>query len=275
MFKEDTFDNLSFCSENFVNSVDHDYEEIDGAKENEALDSKMLPFWPEQFLNRDEPDLLSTNDISKFLNVPEMAKKPEEKVLLFNVKKNCEVDKTLRGRKREGKSLYQIHNAHTKYTSDNLLTKLQVHFLSFITDYSNSVIYNYGFRKKEESFFKIDYKFKKNTSKNILQNSSIEYVLCQKISPKYSTKKKDSNRKLYEKVTQNKNIKYLLSMNYLDLFKNVYYKNERKFRYKIGEHYDTIDLSNVKMYEDFLEEKASEKEYRKRMEEIVQSNYLK
>ena len=274
MFKEDIFDKLSFCSENFFDPVYPDNEEIDVAKENEILDSKMMPFWPEQFLNPEETDLFSTYYISKFINIPEIPKKTKEKVLLFDVIKNCEVDKTLRGRKRK-ESLNQLHNAHTKYTSDNLLTKLQVHFLSFIIDYSNSVIYKYGFRQKEERFFKIDYKFKKNTSKDILQNSSIEYILCQNISSKYSTKEKDSNRKLYEKVTQDKNIKYLLSMNYLELFKNVYYKNERKFRYKIEEHYDIIDLSNVKMYEDFLEEKASEKEYRKRLEEIVKNNYIK
>lgn len=269
MFEQDIFDKLFFSSENVFNS---DNEEIVGTKENEIFDSKMMPFWPEQILNQKEPNLLSTYYISK---TPEIPKIPEKKVLLFNVKKNCEIDKTLRGRKRKEKSLNQLPNVHTKYTSDNLLTKLQVHFLSFITDYSNSVIYKYGFRKKEERFFKIVYEFKKNTSKDTLQNSSIEYVLRQNISSKYSTKEKDSNRKLYEKVIQDKNIKYLLSMNYLELFKNVYYKNERKFRYKIGEHYDIIDLSNVKMYEDFLEEKASEKEYRKRMEEIVKNNYIK
>ena len=49
---------------------------------------------------------------------------------------------------------------HTKYSKDNILRKIQVHFHRFIVDYANELIYSRGFKKK---FHYIAYKKKLET----------------------------------------------------------------------------------------------------------------
>ena len=202
---------------------------------------------------------------------------PKNPILLFNVKKQ---DK-YRGRKRKQIIPVELHFEpffHDKYVSDNLLRKVQVHYMNFIIDYSNSILKKYGY-KEEDFFVYIIYKFKSNIKKdnvNLLKASDIGYVLCQNICTSFSTKENDNNVKIFQKVTKNEIIKYLFSENYLQLFKNVCHKNERIFSFKIRDYSDIIDLTNTKMFEDLLKKKGNEKkDYKETLKEIVYINYIK
>ena len=202
---------------------------------------------------------------------------PKNQILLFNVEKQ---DK-YRGRKRKRIIPLKLHFEpffHNKYVCDNLLRKVQVHYMNFIIDYSNSILKKYGY-KKEDFFVAIDYKFKRNVKKdnvNLLKESDIGYVLCQNICSKFKNKENSNNIKIFQKVTKNEIIKYLLSENYLQLFKNVYHKNERIFSFKIRDYSDIIDLTSTKMFEDLLKKKGNEKkDYREKLKEIVYINYIK
>ena len=201
---------------------------------------------------------------------------PKNQILLFNVEKQ---DK-YRGRKRKQIIPLKLHFEpffHDKYVSDNLLRKVQVHYMNFIIDYSNSILKKYGYRE-EDFFVDIVYKFKSNIKKvnvNLLKSSEIGYVLCQNICTSFSTKENDNNVKIFQKVTKNEIIKYLLSENYLQLFKNVYHKNERIFSFKIRDYSDIIDLTSTKMFEDLFKKKGNEKkDYREKLKEIVYINYI-
>ena len=201
---------------------------------------------------------------------------PKNQVLFFSEKQD-----KYRGRKRKQiipLELYLEPSFHDKYVSDNLLRKVQVHYMNFIIDYSNSILKKYGYRE-EDFFVDIAYKFKSCIRKdnvNLLKASDIGYVLCQNICSKFKNKENSNNIKIFQKVTKNEIIKYLLSENYLQLFKNVYHKNERIFIFKIGDYFDVIDLTNTKMYEDLLKKKGNEKQdYKEKLEEIVYINYIK
>ena len=201
---------------------------------------------------------------------------PKNQVLFFSEKQD-----KYRGRKRKQiipLELYLEPSFHDKYVSDNLLRKVQVHYMNFIIDYSNSILKKYGYRE-EDFFVDIAYKFKSCIRKdnvNLLKALDIGYVLCQNICSKFKNKENSNNIKIFQKVTKNENIKYLLSENYLQLFKNVYHKNERIFIFKIGDYFDVIDLTNTKMYEDLLKKKGNEKQdYKEKLEEIVYINYIK
>ena len=204
---------------------------------------------------------------------------PKERASLFNVEKQ----ENYRGRKRKRKEIIDSKLnyeplIHSKYTSDNLLRKVQTHYMTFIIDYSNTILKKYGYWEKEDFFVNISYDFKKNVNKdniNLLKKSSIGYVLCQNISSKFKTMGNDKNIKIFKKVTENDIIKHLLSENYLKLFKDVYHKNKRIISFNIGDYFDIIDLTNTKMFEDLLKKKRNEKEdYKERLKESLNIYYI-
>ena len=68
--------------------------------------------------------------------------------------------------KRGRKSLRKEKRPHDRNTIDNLLRKVQVHYLTFITTFLNNALITLNKRKK---FKKLDYKNKRNIKFQILQ----------------------------------------------------------------------------------------------------------
>ena len=71
---------------------------------------------------------------------------------------------------------------HDKNTSDNLLRKVQVHYLSFIVNYLNDILKNLKYKQK---FFNLDYDFKSNINKEYVENlktKTIGEIISNKIS---------------------------------------------------------------------------------------------
>ena len=274
MYISDIFDILSYDSPQYLKSdnietFSREHEEKDFGNES---DNSIFLFESKENNN------LYENFTTNYETNPHLKKleSSTDKNVLFEVNKNEDNPRPLRGRKRKKINLNNT-GIHTKYSSDNLLIKTQVHFISFIIYFSNAVLDHLGDRKNVERFVKVDYKFKKNANQNntkILKNSDIGYVLCQNISRKFK-KDKDYNKKLYNEVIKDDKIKYLLSLKYLDLFKNVYYKNIRKYKFNIGDYEDIIDLFKAKMYEDFLEKNYDKnKNYKIKLEECAYNNYI-
>ena len=231
----------------------------------------LITFSSENLLNENEINPFPINPYTIESNSFENGVNNHNNNIFFNVTKSV---LHLRGRKRKH---YVNQKCHDKYIPDNLLRKIQVHFLSFIIDYSNAVLFKFG--NKRNVFFDIDYKFKSNIKKDFLsflKASDIGYVLCQNISFKYSKYRKNINKIIYKDVTKYKFIQYLLSKNYLELFKQVYYKNIRKYHFTIGNYSDIIDLSNAKMYEDLLKKiEFEDNDYKAKLEECIYKNYIK
>ena len=88
-----------------------------------------------------------------------------------------------RGRKEKGKRM----KIHGKDNFDNLQTKIQVHFLSFIINLSNDVISSELELKKDYKFKEIDYSIKKKVNFNNsseFKKSNIKDILEKEISKK-------------------------------------------------------------------------------------------
>ena len=217
----------------------------------------------------------TTKDISQ--NNLSSEKEKKDKFIIKRKEKNS------RGRKKKRKNSNETYNVcgfiHNKLATDNLLRKVQVGYLSFIPQYSNEMLKKFGIK---ESFVKLDYKIKRNVNKkNVikLKELNIGQILCFCISPKFTTKKKDFNFNLYNKVICNPIIKNILSENYLTLFRNVYYPNERKINLEKYGLNDTLILSKkVKTYEDLLLknrlniEADKDDEYFKKLEKCIENN---
>ena len=177
-----------------------------------------------------------------------------------------------RKRKRPPKTGEKVH---TKESSDNILRKIQVHFLSFVVSFMNVLL------KKSEypyEFIGIDYNIKKVISKKSFlsfKEKDIGEILCLKASPKFRTKNEENNSIIYEKVKENKDVNYFLSKNFMKLFKDVYLKNKRS----INENGIVFDLpEKVETFDDFLNKQKRKyddiKEYEQKINDVIKRSYL-
>jgi hypothetical protein len=156
-------------------------------------------------------------------------KNQNPKCVTLNLKKY-----TKRGRKKEeGKP---IRKKHSSMDDDNVLTKIQVHFFTYLINITNDIIKS-GFGKNGD-FQQIKYDDKKNIKlDNIkkLKNSKIKDILQMKISSKCRKYDENYNKNNYIKILEAISIDTSLNwitdffhMNYLDLFEK-YYNNDNSF----------------------------------------------
>ncbi len=95
------------------------------------------------------------------------------------------VDKNKFINKKRGRQIKETNSSnnknkpkvHDKFSTDNLLRKIQVHYISFIIAAINSILKNLGYK---EEFLKLDYEAKKNVSRNyfeILKKSTLSDII--------------------------------------------------------------------------------------------------
>ena len=183
----------------------------------------------------------NNNNIDRVCNnifyAPKATTEPEEnedknqnpKCVTLNLKKY-----TKRGRKKEeGKP---IRKKHSSMDDDNVLTKIQVHFFTYLINITNDIIKS-GFGKNDD-FQQIKYDDKKNIKlDNIkkLKNSKIKDILQMKISSKCRKYDENYNKnnyiKILETISNDTSLNWITDffhMNYLDLFEK-YYNNDNSF----------------------------------------------
>ena len=196
---------------------------------------------------------------------------------LFQVKKEIsssrnEYTRKKRGRKKEKENKNQTHD---KYWMDNILKKIQIHFLSFIILFLNDILKSLNY---SQQFLKLHQSFKENIKKDFvesLKKKTIAEIIDNKISTKY--KKKIDNKKIYEELKDKEDLKVLFKENYLVLFKNIYYENKKIINLKKYGIEKEIKLSKeVKFYEDLLKKEAfnEDNEYIRNINECINLNFL-
>ena len=148
---------------------------------------------------------------------------------------------------------------HDKFSSDNVLRKIKVNFLTFIIVFVNEILNYLGY---EQQFSHLEYDFKQKITKKdmeLLKEKTIGDIIKTKISGKYSDEK-ITNEEIYDQIKNDEVLKKLFSENSLQLFKKIYYKSKRKINLEEYGIKEEIFLSkNVKMYKDLL--KGEEAEY--------------
>ena len=211
-------------------------------------------------------------------------KKEKEKKILFINKKDFKNSKGRKTNRDKSNINYKYRYIHDKFGTDNLLRKIQVHYLSFIVDFSNSVLLKFQY---DEFFVKIDYKLKRKVNKDyisFLKGLNISEILCWDISPKFRKITKENNKNLYNKVIENPVIKQIFEEKYLSLFRDIYFKNKRIINLSKYGLNDNIKLSEkkVKMYNELLEKIEKEekgididkKEYIDKLQNCIKKIYL-
>lgn len=246
-------------NESSSNSIFPNLGNLDFENDNLPNDFSML-YFPNLILHSEEEE---EKELKKLYYIEE-----NEKRITINKK---------RGRGRKG-ALIQSKKIHDKYSNDNLLRKIQIHYINFIVDFVNDILENL---KYEHRFFRLKYKMKKNVNNDnikLLKQQSIGELLCNKISLKYRKKDENSNKKVYEIIKQDSILNKILSENYLKLFKKIYYKSNKTINLKeYGLDKNIVFSKNVKMFKDLLKNNQSfdkDKEYIKNINECVSQNYI-
>ena len=143
---------------------------------------------------------------------------------LFNVDKNRN-----RGRKRNINNTRRVHSADS---TDNILNKIQTHFLNFIIIFINVIIKNIYHNKKRQ-FKKFNRNQKSTVNKDYLEKmkkSTIYDLLFNlDISEKYTRCEKNINQKYLKALSKDDWLINIFNMNFLDLFK-VYYNDKQPLK---------------------------------------------
>ena len=145
---------------------------------------------------------------------------------------------------------------HSSISFDNIQTKIQVHFFSFIINVSNDALLAFFHDKNIGSFKEIDYKIKiisSHANFEALKNGSIKNVLENNISKKYTKFGRDYNNQLLNKIYDPTNwLGKFFDMNYIQLF-DYYYNNQKELNKIVFEGKEIIlNKKKTKSFYDLL-----------------------
>ena len=185
--------------------------------------------------------------------------------------------KTNRGRHRlnEQTSEKAGHKIHGKDDNDNILRKIQVNSLNYMISFANSTLKEFNY---EEEFLNIDNNFKINVNKeslDSLKTQTLSDIVCNNISSKYTRKDIDTNRKIYEKIKENKVLKKIFDENYLVLFK-LFFENKKRISLKdYGSDKEIFLTEKTKTFKDLINKNLNDETYIKNLYRCIYQNYLK
>ena len=153
----------------------------------------------------------------------------------FNIPKYIQ-KKRRRGRRPRNNSHpnEQCQKTPRKFKRDNILSKNQVHFFSYIILFINCLLNFYGIKKQ---FKQIDYNLKRNVNFDNfmdLRTKTLGDILCKDITKKFKKKENNYNYMLYQEIKGKKNpiINNFFEKNYLLFFQNFYYVNCKSINIK-------------------------------------------
>ena len=248
---------------------------------------------------------LESNNASFYLNLPifrtqeeqknnntiENEKSPTEEKELYLIENlnNLRISPpkpfTILNKKRRGRKKPEIkqneinekyndyEKIHDKYVIDNLLRKIQVHYLNFIVIFLNEILKFLNFKLK---FLNLAYNFKRNINKNFvnsLKDKTIGDIICTQISVKYKKYSPNINKNIYDKTKWNHILKKIYSENYLLFFRKIYFKSERIINLKeYGLNQKFILSEESQMYKDLI--KNGDYVYKRNLKDCVNRYFL-
>ena len=222
------------------------------------------------FPDFDNPSLFEEIIEMQNMNLPNDTKELSSNRINFTVDKRDKKKK--RGKQSQKRIKSEVHN---NKGFDNLQRKIQVHFLSFVIDYSNDALRK-EFKYIKDSFKNINKQNKITVNYDYvskLKTLSIKDILKFDISEKYTKHKKSYNKDLLEEI-EGKSIwlSKLFDMNYLDLFK-IYY-NKEKTKNKKNEEREEISTTKTKRPKYFYDLLEKYKNLRNNLTKTVKEVYF-
>ena len=252
---EEEYDNLRYCIAIETNQIS-----IDGTFQNHYLDERIKE------------------------EVNEVFKQPDNSVILGNREEEEEYDnlryyKAIETTQISINRTNQNQNVAHNYPSEYDVKKAnQIGCINLITDVFNDLLKKKGERGR---FKKIDASFKEKVDFdyfNELNKKKLFEILILKPSRKYSKNSDEFyNLKLYKKIKNKPIFKNISQENYLEFFRKIYYKSEKRINLKKytddGRDEILILSDNIKTYQDKVE-KFTDPEKREGYEKITRKLYI-
>ena len=278
-YQDDTFSLSQFINENQLSqfSIEEENDFISGNTPKSTHDlidrqSNIISFTGEKSKGEDIFNIFIDNKES--VDTTETDKKkiyyisPQKKQFIVNKKSMKKGSK--RGRKSHKKNIDAKKKSHDKNSPDNLLRKIQIHYLTFIISFMNEIFQFFNIKQRLRN---LDYKFKSNVNKKnveYLKTANIRDIICHEISAKYKRKKDINNKSVCDKI-DNKVLEKILAENYLILFRKFYYNECNIINLKeYGLDKNIILSDKVKLFKDFRENN----EYRIKIDEFVIKHFF-
>jgi len=201
---------------------------------NDFLNLKEFPI-PLKLNNKNN---ITTNEINDFLDEMTFSFESKANSKINSSKKNLFKLESQSLKKKRGRASIEKKNKtnriHSSIDFDNILRKLQVHYLSFIIHFSNEILDNFYPEDKNYRFLNLSYGAKKNVKHSYveqLKNSKIKDILILPPSPKYKIHNNyNINKEIYTKISEsNLYLKDFFETNFLELFNKYYIKDSKKF----------------------------------------------
>lgn len=223
---------ITLIINNYIN-IENSPEEI----ENNEKDLQTTP--KKNYI--ESPSISTSNSIQIKTNHQENTSQKKK----FNVIKNdlgeyYEKSKKQNENKKRGRKSIKIgKRQHSALDQDNVIRKIQVHFISFIIDFTNDIIKTVFPNNKNTLFKSINYEFKKTVNHSYIQNlfsKNIGEIVQLDASPKNKKYDKNINKIIYDKLSNIEIFKKLFQLSYLEMFNKFYYQESKDidvFGYKI------------------------------------------
>ena len=145
-------------------------------------------------------------------------------------------------KKRGRKPKKENKREHNAFDQDNIIRKIQVHFLSFIIYFANDLIQIILPNRKDLNFKNINYELKKTVNHAYmekLKSKNVGEILQFNASPKNKKFESSINQKTYEIVCNiSPFLKQFFEMSYLEMFALYYTKPTREFN--VGNYQVTL-----------------------------------
>ena len=234
LIKDELFQNSAFKK---IKIEINQKEDSDKKKNESIFKKKTINYSSNMIIINETDDLKNLNNNSVFEN---NAPSKKELFKLTNYSKNDEVgnEDTLKKIRRGRKPLSEARTKrmHDASDYDNILRKIQVHYLTFIISFINDLIEALIPEYKELKFKNLSYDLKKTVSHSyvqVLKNKTIGEILQFRASSKNKKFVGSINQLIYQKIcTLKPNLTQYFNMSYLELFNNYYYKSNRYFTFE-------------------------------------------
>ena len=172
-------------------------------------------------------------------------------------------------------------NTHTKFEKDNVMKKLNIHFISFIVKFVNFNIKKL-ISNKHPLFSNLSYNFKQkinNNNFNELKNKTIGEVLKNEGSNKNKRNVvflKDHNERVFNSVYKTI-LKDLLDINYIEFFRYVYLRTSNEKFVQYCKNYKIP--KKILFFDDFLQkevekDKINGEQYKERLKNLSKIEFI-
>ena len=206
---------------------------------------------------------------------------PEKILENKNEAKKFKVEFTTKKRGRKPKNMDSICSKNKKEHAadewDNVLRKIQVHFLNFIISFLNDIIYIH-LNKKDKFFLKFSYSAKENIKFDYVEKlkkyNIKELIENLDVSSKYKSKKLEEteniNMRKLKDLSEYNWFNEFINKNILELFE-IYYNNKKPLE---SIYFNGKEIVNLKEAKNFYFLLQKYKKYEEKLIEAAERVYL-